>query len=109
MDITIHQHPGISVAALRGEVDLSSSARARSAILECLSAGTPMLIDLSAVEYIDSSGIASLVEGFRMARDRQLVFGLLAVSDPVLRVLQLARLDQVFPMYADLDAYRASH
>ena len=108
MDIVIHRHRGISVAALCGEVDLSTSARARSAILDCLIAGTPLLVDLSRVTYIDSSGIASLVEGFRMARDKQLTFGLLAVSEPVLRVLQLARLDQVFPMYADLDAYQAS-
>lgn len=108
MDIDIQERGGISVAALQGEVDLSSSPQARSVILKCLSAGKPLLVDLSAVAYIDSSGIASLVEGFRLARDKQLAFALLAVSDPVLRVLQLARLEQVFPMYADIAQYQAA-
>ncbi len=107
MEIELQQTQNISVAALRGEVDLSSSPRARSAILDCLNGGASLLVDLSEVDYIDSSGIASLVEGFRLARDKQLAFGLLAVSEPALRVLQLARLDKVFSLYADIDAYRA--
>ncbi|MDH3715017.1 MAG: STAS domain-containing protein [Gammaproteobacteria bacterium] len=108
MEIELRQTGNISVAALQGEVDLSSSPQARSTILDCLNGGRPLLVDLSSVDYIDSSGIASLVEGFRLARDKQLTFGLLAVSEPALRVLQLARLDKVFPIYADLDAYQAS-
>jgi len=108
MEIELQQKPDIAVAALRGEVDLSSSPQARSAILDCLNAGKPLLVDLSAVDYIDSSGIASLVEGFRLARDKHLAFGLLAVSEPALRVLQLARLDKVFRIYSDIDAYQAS-
>lgn len=108
MEIELQQIQDISIAALSGEVDLSSSPRARSAILACLNGGNSLLVDLSAVKYIDSSGIASLVEGFRLARDKQLAFGLLAVSEPALRVLQLARLDRVFPLYADIDAYQAS-
>ncbi|MDH3451717.1 MAG: STAS domain-containing protein [Gammaproteobacteria bacterium] len=108
MEIELQQTQGISIAALQGEVDLSSSPRARTAILACLNDGQSLLVDLSAVDYIDSSGVASLVEGFRLARDRQLTFGLLAVSEAALRVLQLARLDKVFPLYADIDAYQAS-
>ena len=108
MEIELQQTQDTSIAALRGEVDLSSSPRARSAMLDCLNGGKSLLVDLSAVDYIDSSGIASLVEGFRLARDKQLAFGLLAVSEPVLRVLQLARLDKVFPLYASIDAYQAS-
>ena len=84
------------MATLNSEVDLSSSPQARSAILGCLNGGKSLLVDLSAVDYIDSSGIASLVEGFRLVRDKHLAFGLLAVSEPALRVLQLARLDKVF-------------
>lgn len=108
MDIALQHTPDGVVAALSGEVDLSSSPQARAAILDCLNGGSSMLVDLSAVDYIDSSGVASLVEGFRLARDKHLVFALLAVSQPALRVLQLARLDKVFPIYADFDAYQAS-
>jgi anti-sigma B factor antagonist len=108
MEIELQQTQNTSTVALHGEVDLSSSPQARKAILSCLNGGKSLLVDLSAVEYIDSSGIASLVEGFRLARDKQLAFGLLAVSEPALRVLQLAQLDKVFPLYASIDAYQAS-
>lgn len=108
MEIELQQTGDISVAALHGEIDLSTSPQARSTILGCLNSGKSLLVDLSSVDYIDSSGIASLVEGFRLARDKQLAFGLLAVSEPALRVLQLARLDKVFPIFADFDAYQAS-
>jgi len=63
---------------------------------------------LSQVQYIDSSGIAALVEGFQRARGTRRRFGLIASSKQVLAVLQLARLDKVFPLYVDVDAARSA-
>ncbi len=108
MKIELQHTENLSIAALQGEVDLSNSPQARTVILDCLNSGRSLLVNLSAVDYIDSSGIATLVEGLRLAHDNKLNFGLLAVSDAVLRVLRLARLDQVFPLYADVNAYQAS-
>ena len=51
---------------------------------------------------MDSSGVASLVEGYQTARRQNLRFGLVAVAPPVLGVLRLARLDRVFPIHATL-------
>ncbi len=91
-----------TLIALQGEVDLASSPQARKAIMDALSRG-PLLVDLSGVEYIDSSGIASLVEGFQLANDKGLRFGLVGVSEVAMRVIQLARLDKVFPVYTRLE------
>jgi anti-sigma B factor antagonist len=60
------------------------------------------MIDLSAVTYIDSSGVASLVEGYQTAKKQNLKFGLVGVSKAVLSVLQLARLDKVFPIHSSM-------
>lgn len=95
------------VVSVSGEVDLSWSSRVRSEILSALVEGNT-LVDLSAVTYIDSSGIAALVEGYQTAKKNGQRFGLLATSDAVVKVLELARLDQVFPMYADLQAASAA-
>lgn len=84
-----------------GEVDLSWSQTLRDAILSALKGGNAVAVDLAAVSYIDSSGIAALVEGFQTARQQGKRFGLIAVSPAVLSVLQLARLDKVFPLYHD--------
>jgi len=92
---------------LRGEVDLSWSQQVRRAILDALGQTGKVGVELSQVSYIDSSGIAALVEGFQNARGKGQQFGLIGASKPVMAVLQLARLDKVFPLFPDLDAARA--
>ena len=93
---------------LSGEVDLSWSQQVRRAILDALGDTGKVGVELSQVSYIDSSGIAALVEGFQNARSRNQKFGLVGVSTAVMAVLQLARLDRVFPIFADLDAARSA-
>ena len=103
-DCQVRDDGDYRVVALTGEVDLSWSAKVRQAILDGLKAKRAVLVELSAVSYIDSSGIAALVEGYQTAKGSDARFGLLRVSPAVRAVLELARLDQVFPMYDDLDA-----
>jgi anti-sigma B factor antagonist len=94
------------VIRLRGEVDLSWSQDVRKAILDALETdGVGVLLD--EVSYIDSSGIAALVEGFQNARTTGKKFALVSVSDAVRAVLELARLDRVFPIVDDVAAARA--
>lgn len=93
---------------LRGEVDLSWSQQVRKTILGALGATGKVGVEMSEVSYIDSSGIAALVEGLQNARSKGQQFGLVAVSKAVMAVLQLARLDRVFPIFADVDTARAS-
>ncbi len=92
-----------TVLDLKGDVDLSCSPDARKQILQCLEAGRHLLIDLSGVSYIDSSGVASLVEGYQTAKKKNLRFGLVGVSSAAMAVLQLARLDRVFPIHASVE------
>ena len=103
MQCEVKQESGYSVVELSGEVDLATSPRARKAILERIAAGDGVYVDLSGVSYIDSSGVASLVEGYQQAKNRQLRFGLVGVSKAASSVLELARLDKVFPIYATID------
>ncbi len=86
----------VATVVLGGEVDLSWSARVRREVLAALARAPKVAIDLAQVSYIDSSGIAALVEGFQNARGKGQAFELVQVSPAVLAVLKLARLDQVF-------------
>lgn len=106
MQASINNENNLSVLTLSGEVDLAESPKARQHIIECLGGGSHLLVDLSAVVYIDSSGIASLVEGLQLARDKNLKFGLVNVSRAATQVLKLARLDRVFPIYETVDDFR---
>ncbi|MGA9421623.1 MAG: STAS domain-containing protein [Rhodanobacteraceae bacterium] len=95
---------GYTVIRLAGEVDLSWSQQVRGAILEALRYNDTLGVDLSRVSYIDSSGIAALVEGFQHARTNGGRFALVSISDAVRAVLELARLDRVFLIIDDIDA-----
>jgi anti-sigma B factor antagonist len=96
MECSTRQQGEFMIITLTGEVDLHYSPQARKEILENLKNKKHVLVDLSGVEYIDSSGIASLVEGFQLARSQDLRFGLVGVSNAARQVLELARLDKVF-------------
>ena len=85
-------------------MDLSWSQQVRQAVLAALAQSQRVGVVLSDVSYIDSSGIAALVEGFQNARSKGNGFALVAVSDAVRAVLELARLDRVFPIVADIDS-----
>ncbi len=86
-----------TVVCVQGEVDLYTSPQLRTAILKAVPAAAGGLaVDLSGVGYIDSSGVATLVEGLRSAREHGKTFTLVAPSPAVLQVLELTRLDQVF-------------
>ena len=103
MNINTREEGGYTILGLEGDVDLSCSPDARKAILKKLESGNSLLIDLSAVSYIDSSGVACLVEGYQTAKKQNLKFGLIGVSDSAMSVLKLARLDKVFPIHSNLE------
>lgn len=95
--IEIGKSPQASVIKVVGEVDLYTSPELRSEILNAvLAAEAEIQIDLSEVKYMDSSGVATLVEGFKGARDNAKAFKLVAPSQAVMKVLELAKLDSVF-------------
>ncbi len=90
---------GTAVVTLQGEIDLQNSPDLRKELLSWLADRKDVVVDLSGVDYIDSSGIASLVEAYQTARHQGGRFSLAAVSPAALRVLKLARLDEVFVIH----------
>lgn len=94
---------GIAIVSLKGEVDMQSTPKIRRVLLRCLAEGRHVLVDLAGVTYIDSSGVASLVEAFHNARKNGTRFGLAGVNAAALRALQLTRLDRVFAIHPSVD------
>ncbi|MBI2423691.1 MAG: STAS domain-containing protein [Candidatus Hydrogenedentes bacterium] len=97
LELNLTEQHGEHVIVASGEVDLYSSPALRDAILKAVpkTAGK-VAVDLRAVVYMDSSGVATLVEGLKAAGAKQKTFVLLAPSHAVMKVLQLSRLDSVF-------------
>jgi anti-sigma B factor antagonist len=99
---------GAAVVALTGDVDLQTSPTVRQKLLESLELHKCIVVDLSAVNYIDSSGVASLVEAFQVSRKKGTTFSLASVSSAAMRVLSLARLDKVFTIHPSVEAALAA-
>lgn len=104
MNLECREVNGTVVVELAGEVDLQHSPTVRKRLMELMFDRRHVLVDMARVAYIDSSGIASLVEAYQMARRNGTRFVLAAVSQPALRVLQLARLDKVFAISDTVEA-----
>ena len=105
MNIDTEDKEAYTIIKFEGEVDLSCSPDARQSILSNLEENKNVLVDLAEVTYIDSSGVATLVEGYQTAKKGSLNFGLVGVSDAAMSVLKLARLDQVFPIFETTSDY----
>lgn len=103
MTHTVSAHGKLHVLALSGEVDMHSSPAVRKVILDLVKTKSAVVVDLSAVKYMDSSGVATLVEGFQNARKLGHDFILAAPSGSVLGVIRLARLDKVFRIAASIE------
>ena len=92
---------------VKGDVDMNSSAEVREAFGKVFkqrsSAMKALVVDLSQVRYMDSSGIATLVEALQTCMKLGLQLRLADLSQPVKDVFELARLAAVFEIYASLN------
>jgi anti-sigma B factor antagonist len=97
LTLNVEERNGRQVLKAAGEVDLYSSPQLRDALLRMIEkAAGDCAVDLQDVPYMDSSGVATLVEGLKAAHQRKQEFYVLSPSPPVMKVLQLSRLDTVF-------------
>jgi anti-sigma B factor antagonist len=101
VQISARQSVGGVIFDLTGDIDLAHSPAMRKVLLgEIKEKRTPkVFLNLQNVRYVDSSGIATLVEGLKASRDqgsRMILFGL---SRSVREVMELSRLQKIFEIY----------
>ena len=101
LKIATRQVGEITILDLSGDITLFNSPEVRKALLTLLrEKRVPhLLVNMQAVPYIDSSGVASLVEGLKASRDLSSRFALYALSKSATTVLQLTHLLRVFEVH----------
>jgi anti-sigma B factor antagonist len=94
-----------TVLQLEGEIDLHVSPEVAES-LQAMVANKPKLlvVDLAKVTYIDSSGLAVLIEGMQHVQEHGGRFALVNVQESVQHIFEIARLDQVFQIFPDVDS-----
>ena len=101
MQISARESEGSVILDVSGDIDLAHSpAMRKMLLLEIKDKRTPkVFLNFKNVRYIDSSGIASLVEGLKASRDRGSRMILYGLSPTVREVMELSRLQRIFEIY----------
>lgn len=98
MDYKLKKSELSYILMLSGELDLHYSPELRKVMLDVFKDNNNLEVDLSDVSYLDSSGVACFVEAYQVSKKKNLEFYLSNISQPVMQVIKLARLDSVFPI-----------
>jgi anti-sigma B factor antagonist len=103
VDLSTREGDGQVVVALRGELDIADAVSVAAALAAVAARDLEIIVDLAGLEFIDSSGVAALARGRKLARHAGGDLLLAAPQQQVLRVLTLTRLIEVFPVHASVD------
>lgn len=108
MKATLREQPGVSIVDIAGDIDMATSPSLRKTLLEALKKVPRLVVNLREVRYVDSSGIASLVEVLKEARDKNKRLTLFGLNSTVREALQLTRLTKIFEIFeTEEEALRA--
>ena len=102
MEITIDKERNYTILKIKGDVDLYSSPQVRKQILALANKKhANILVDFLEVTYMDSSGVATLVEALQLTNKNGGKLRLFNLDQPIKDVFELSRLDRVFEIYDD--------
>src|SRR5271170_2148130 len=101
MDISTRKSGTATVVDVVGDITLYNSPEVRKVLLDLLKEkrSPRVIVNMLNVKYIDSAGVASLVEGLKISRDLKSSFALYGLSRTAREVLELTRLIKVFEVY----------
>ena len=106
MSFTIEsiEKENIGVITVGGEVDMFTSPNLRDKLLPLFDKGVKgIIVDLTAVSFMDSSGIATMVEGLQWSKKDGKFFVLTGIGETVMNALSLTKLEKVFTIKPDKD------
>lgn len=103
MKISARQVDQATILDVTGNIDMSNSPEVRKALLQEIRAkrAPRVVLNLTSVEYIDSSGVASLIEGLKASRESGARFVLFGLNASAREVLKISRLLKLFEIYDD--------
>jgi anti-sigma B factor antagonist len=93
---------GVDIVSVSGEIHVSTAPRFREALDTVIENGDGKLVlDLSAVEFIDSTGLSVLLNALRLINQRQGHMAIICSNPTVLRLFEITSLDTTFEIFAD--------
>tara|TARA_B100001758_G_scaffold175767_1_gene152574 strand:+ start:224 stop:523 length:300 start_codon:yes stop_codon:yes gene_type:complete len=95
MSYKVTEEGNISTVHLDGEIDMDVTEKAKEVIFPVIDSGKEVHLNLSQVQYMDSSGISVLIESHQRALEKSTKVIIKDVSKSVLKVIMMAKLEQI--------------
>jgi anti-sigma B factor antagonist len=103
MDLSINVYsdtPGSTVVAVGGEIDVYSAPKLRERLIALVDSGSyHLIVDMEAVEFLDSTGLGVLVGGLKRVRTHDGSIDLVCTQGRILRIFRITGLSKVFNIY----------
>ena len=104
LEITVKHEGDVCIMSLVGEVDVYTSPGLKRDLVEAIDKGcVHAIVDLSKVEFMDSSGLGALVSGLRRIKERSGSIKLAGPREQILKVFRVTGLDKVFPIFETVE------
>ena len=87
----VTENENVSTVFLDGEIDMDVADNVREVVFPLIDSGKEVHLNLKGVQYMDSSGISVIVESNQRAKEKNTKVELKEVSQPVEKVLAMAR------------------
>jgi anti-sigma B factor antagonist len=97
--ISVRDVGNAKVVEVEGDVDLGTSPAFRSTLFEAFPQAATVALNLQAIRYIDSSGIATLIEALKASQRLNKEFVLFGLSPAVQQVFRLTHVSRIFKIF----------
>lgn len=97
METKVLNEAGVTILQVSGEINITTSPELRKAFEKNTS--KKVVVDLEKVSYVDSSGLATLVEMLKKMKSQGGSLGLAGMSDKVKSLFEITKLDKLFLLY----------
>jgi anti-sigma B factor antagonist len=98
----IGRRAGYGLLSIVGEVDIANVHELEAALANADTGNGDLIVDMTGVRYMDSSGFAALLDGARRLRGRGATVHLAGCSPTIKRLLDVTRLNIIFRLHPDL-------
>lgn len=102
-EVSMTRRPGVDVVTARGELDITSAVKLRHVLFDAvLCAQNAVVVDLTGVTFLDSTGIGTLIAGRRWTTSRGARFVVVCDDGPALKVLKMVKLNVVMQIWPEI-------
>lgn len=108
MELAARAEGDVKVVSVSGYLDSGSVEKFREGFLEVTAEDSRVVLDCTALAYLDSSGLAMLINIFKNLTSRGVKLVICGFSEGIMRVIEFTKLDKVFKLADSLDTALAA-